>query len=75
MDNDEERLRLFDRKTLEVAVLLVLLLKLEEEAIVVGSREARGRETRGRRQEEGHNREGCTARVKGKLEECGCGCG
>ena len=58
-----------------MAVLLVLLLKLEEEAVVVGSREARGRETRGSRQEEGHNRDGCTVGVTGKLEECGCGCG
>ena len=38
--NDEEWFRLFDGRALEVAVLLVLLLELEEETVVVSAWEA-----------------------------------
>ena len=40
MHNDEEWFRLFDGRALEVAVLLVLLLELEEETVVVSTWEA-----------------------------------
>ena len=59
MHNDEEWFRLFDGRALEVAVLLVLLLELEEETVVVSTWEAgivreEGREEgREERKEEG----------------------
>ena len=49
--NDEEWFQLFDGRTLVVAVLLVLLLELEEETVVVSTWEAGIRREGGREEE------------------------